>query len=697
MTVLVIDAGTSGVRAVVVRADGSVAAEVHVEVLPSSPASGMVELDAVATADAARTTATAVLDRVGTVDAVGITNQRATTIVWDARTGEPTGPGLGWQDLRTVGRCLGLRPDGVRLAPNMSATKAEWLVQHTDVPAEHLRIGTVDSWLAWVLSDGSVHVTDASNALVTGLYDPATRGWSGALLELLGIPPTAMASVGDSSGHLATATALPGAPPITALIGDQQASLAGQGCTSPGDAKLTLGTGGMLDICMGAEPGPSPQHGTFPMVAWRLDGVDTWAREAVMLAAGSCVEWLRDGLGLIDDVASSEAVAASVPDAGDVMFVPALSGLGTPMWDHGARGLLVGITRGTARGPPRPGRPRRRRPHRRRPPRRRRSRHRPGRGRAARRRWDERQPRRAPGARRRHRSTGRPIEPARGHGHRRRVPRRGRRRRLAPPRRRLRDRRAGRAHRTKRRVRPGPLRRCGRPWRGLDPRAQQPRPVSPVHSRGATRGSRPVPGTLPDRRRFLRRAGVGGALVAVGPVLVPAARFLAPAAAQTGADAALAAFAESVELVAVTAYEPGLELLSEDMAMLLQTFVSHHEEHAEAFAAVAGNAATGRPNAALLAALTPAIEAFSTQNEVLRFARDLENQLSVTCGHLLTLVEDADAVSAVATILPVESSHSATISFELDEGPEAWFPFGPLEATDIALGLDPTAFPLGAS
>lgn len=349
MTVLVIDAGTSGVRSVAIRNDGSVAAEAHVEVLPSSPAPGLVEIDAAATATAALSTARAVLAEVGAVDAVGIANQRASTIAWDARTGAPVGPGIGWQDLRTVGRCLALQPEGIRLAPNMSATKAEWLAQHADLPAEHLRIGTVDTWLAWVLSDGAAHVTDASNALVTGLYDPVGRSWSDDLLGLLRIPSTAMATVGDSSGPVTPATALPGAPAISALIGDQQASLVGQGCIAAGDAKLTLGTGGMLDVCMGAEPGPAPRHGTFPMVAWRIAGADTWAREAVMLSAGTCVEWLRDGLGLIDDVAASEAVAASVPDAGDVMFVPALSGLGTPAWDHGARGLLVGITRGTTR------------------------------------------------------------------------------------------------------------------------------------------------------------------------------------------------------------------------------------------------------------------------------------------------------------------------------------------------------------
>jgi len=348
MTVLVVDAGTSGVRSLALRPDGTVAAEVHEEVLPSSPAPGLVELDPAATAAAALRTAATVLEQVGSVDAVGITNQRASTVAWDARTGEPAGPGLGWQDLRTVGRCLELQPTGVRLAPNTSATKAEWLVQHSSVPAEHLRIGTVDTWLAWVLSDGACHVTDASNALVTGLWEPAA-GWRDDLLDLLGVPRSALASVVDSAGVVGEARALAGAPPIAALVGDQQASLLGQGGIHRGDAKLTLGTGGMLDVCLGTEPGPQPEHGTFAVVAWRLGGVDTWGREAVMLAAGSCVEWLRDGLGIVDDVAGSEALAASVPDAGDVVFVPALSGLGTPDWDHGARGLLVGITRATTR------------------------------------------------------------------------------------------------------------------------------------------------------------------------------------------------------------------------------------------------------------------------------------------------------------------------------------------------------------
>lgn len=199
-----------------------------------------------------------------------------------------------------------------------------------------------------------------------------------------------------------------------------------------------------------------------------------------------------------------------------------------------------------------------------------------------------------------------------------------------------------------------------------------------------------------DRRSFLRRAAAGGAAVAIGSVVLPSHRFLPAAGAQRG-DPALAAFAQSIELVAVAAHQAGIELLSDDLAPVLQTFVGHHEEHAETWAVVAGEAATGEPNAALLAALTPAIESFGSQNDVLRFARDLENQLSVTWGYLLTVLQDADAVAAVATIHPVESSHAAALSYELQEGPDAWFPFGARESADLALGLDPAAVPIGPS
>ena len=349
MTALVIDIGTSGVRALAVHPDGTTSDEVHEATLPSSPHPGLVEFDPVALAATARSLAERVIAAVGGVDVVGVADQRASTIAWDARDGRPVGPGLGWQDLRTVGRCLELRAEGVPVAPNQTATKAEWLVQQSTIDPEHLRIGTVDCWIAWQLSDGDLHVTDATNAAVTGLRDVAADRWDDALLERLGIAPTAMPTVVDTVGVHGTARALPGAPPIGALVGDQQASLVGQGCTQRGMAKVTFGTGGMLDVCLGPEPGGAPQRGTFPIVAWRDGSGTTWGREAVMLAAGTSVEWLRDGLGLIDSAEESAAIAATVDDADGVVFVPSLSGTGTPVWDHGARGLLVGITRGTTR------------------------------------------------------------------------------------------------------------------------------------------------------------------------------------------------------------------------------------------------------------------------------------------------------------------------------------------------------------
>ncbi len=348
MTVLVIDVGTSGVRAVAVGDDAATGPERHVEALPSSPHPGLVEFDPVALAGASLELAREVTAEIGRVDAVGLANQRASTVVWDARTGEPIGPGIGWQDLRTVGRCLELRAAGVPVAPNATATKAEWLIARTDLAPDRLRVGTIDTWLTWQLTGGRFHVTDATNAGVTGLYDVATGGWDTEVLDRLGIPVTAMPAVVDTLGIVGDATALPGAPPVAALVGDQQASLVGQGCTQPGMAKITFGTGGMLDICLGDQP-PAVTAGTFPIVAWRSPDRTVFGLEAVMLSAGTSVEWLRDGLGIIDDADASAEVAAQVDDSDGVVFVPSLSGLGTPVWDHGARGLLIGVTRGTTR------------------------------------------------------------------------------------------------------------------------------------------------------------------------------------------------------------------------------------------------------------------------------------------------------------------------------------------------------------
>jgi len=181
----------------------------------------------------------------------------------------------------------------------------------------------------------------------------------------------------------------------------------------------------------------------------------------------------------------------------------------------------------------------------------------------------------------------------------------------------------------------------------------------------------------------------------VGTALVPATFFLPAAGAQGSGDEDLAAFAESIERFVVDVYEVGIDLVSEELAPLLQTFRGHHQEHADAWAELAGSAATGEANAVLLEALTPAIEGLSTQNEVLRFVRDLENQLSVTCGHLLTRLDDAAGVATTASILPIEASHAAELGYELQEGLDAWFPHGSYEVADIALGFDPNVFPVG--
>jgi glycerol kinase len=304
-------------------------------------------------AKAALECAQAALADGGPVGAVGITNQRASTIVWDRTTGEPVGPGVGWQDLRTAGMCLMLRDQGLRVAPNASATKLAFLLDMADPDrSRDLCFGTVDTWIAWTLSGGALHVTDLSNAAVTGLMHGDGRGWSEATLDLLRVPPSVLPTVVDSSGAIGEATALPGNPPIAGIAGDQQASLIGQGCVAPGMAKITFGTGGMLDMVLGAQRPAfetTGEAGTFPIVAWRRAGAVTWGIEAIMLSAGTNVEWLRDDLGLIDTSDASEQVAAQCDTTEGVMYVPALLGLGTPYWDYGARGTLLGITRGSER------------------------------------------------------------------------------------------------------------------------------------------------------------------------------------------------------------------------------------------------------------------------------------------------------------------------------------------------------------
>jgi glycerol kinase len=357
MSVLVVDVGTSGVRGAVVHPDGRVAHTHHVRVLPDTPFPGLVEFDAVAMAEAVVDVATASLAEGGPVEAVGIANQRASTIVWDRATGVPVAPGLGWQDLRTVGTCLELQGQGIRVAPNASATKVAAILDQADPDRRRaergeLAFGTVDTWVAWTLSGGALHVTDASNAGVTGLIHGDGSGWDPKVLDALRIPEALLPTIVDSSGVVGPAAVLSGQPAIAGLAGDQQASLIGQGCTRPGQAKATFGTGGMLDQCLGRQRPPQAARGpagTIPIIAWRRRGEVTWGLEAIMLSAGTCVEWLRDDLAIIDTAAHSAEVAGRCEETGDVWFVPALLGLGTPVWDFGARGTFVGLTRGSGR------------------------------------------------------------------------------------------------------------------------------------------------------------------------------------------------------------------------------------------------------------------------------------------------------------------------------------------------------------
>lgn len=353
MNLLVIDVGTSAVRASVVHPERGVVASQHREVLPSTPAPGLVEFDASELAAAVVEVAKAAASAIdGPIDAVGVANQRASTIVWDRNTGEPVGPALGWQDLRTVFDCLTLADQGLRVAPNLLATKAANIWNSVDPERNRdLCIGTVDSWVIWTLSQGSLHVTDSTNAALYGLLTQDQSNWDAQALTLLNIPEVSLPKVVDSIGIVGDATVLQGAPPIAGVLGDQQASLLGQSCVNPGQAKATFGTGAMLDMCLDSRPEFQTQGtgGTFPIVTRSSNGQRRWGIEAVMLAAGTNIEWLRDDLGIIASAEQSHTVASQCESSDGVSYVPALLGLGAPVWDYGARGTLLGLTRGSGR------------------------------------------------------------------------------------------------------------------------------------------------------------------------------------------------------------------------------------------------------------------------------------------------------------------------------------------------------------
>jgi glycerol kinase len=348
---LAIDVGTTSIRTALVDLEGTITAIHQQRLTVLTPQPGDVELDANEIGRIVLDLANRTLSDGGACDVVGVTNQRATTIVFDPVSGEPVGPAIGWQDLRTVIDCLILQGEGLRLMPNQSATKAKWLVAQSGRDKKELRFATVETWVTWLLTQGKVHVTDRSNAGVNGLVQLDLTTWDERILATLDLDPVMMPTIVDTMGSNGLASALPGSPPITALIGDQPASLFGLSCVTQG-AKITFGTGAMLDMVRGG-PGPTSMSvfasGCFPTVLRSRDGEVVWGVEAIVFAAGACIEWLRDDLGLLEDAAQSEALARSVDGCDGVSFVPALSGLGTPQWDFGARGGFFGITRGSTK------------------------------------------------------------------------------------------------------------------------------------------------------------------------------------------------------------------------------------------------------------------------------------------------------------------------------------------------------------
>ena len=298
------------------------------------------------------------------VAAIGITNQRETTVVWDRATGRPIDKAIVWQCRRTAQRCDELKAQGaeplVRAKTGLvvdayfSGTKIEWLLDHVDgarARAERgeLAFGTIDTWLIWKLTGGRVHATDPSNASRTMLYDIGALAWSGELCELVNVPPSVLPEVRPSSGRFGETVDFLGATlPVSGVAGDQQAALFGQGCFEAGRSKNTYGTGSFLLLNAGTTR-PELSEGLLSTVAWTVDGRTDYALEGSIFVTGAALNWLRDGLGLISDFSEAEPLASSVDDADGVVFVPALTGLGSPYWDPYARGTITGLTRGTTR------------------------------------------------------------------------------------------------------------------------------------------------------------------------------------------------------------------------------------------------------------------------------------------------------------------------------------------------------------
>lgn len=367
--ILALDQGTTSSRAIVFDETGAIRAVAQREFRQHFPQPGWVEHDAAEIWTSQRDCAQEALAACGlpaaAIAGIGITNQRETTVLWDRKTGEAVARAIVWQDRRMAPFCDQLKRDGhaadiqqrtgLVVDAYFSGTKLKWLLDNTPGARDRamrgeLAFGTVDSWLAYKLSNGQLHVTDASNASRTLLFNIRTGKWDDAMLKLLHIPASVLPTVVDSS-QIVGETACDGLPrgiPIAGLAGDQQSALFGQACLAPGTAKNTYGTGCFLLMNTGHEA-PISKHQLLTTVAWQRGGKLTYALEGSVFVAGAAVQWLRDGLGIIKSADEMEALAGSVPDTDDVYFVPALAGLGTPYWDAAARGTIVGLTRGTTK------------------------------------------------------------------------------------------------------------------------------------------------------------------------------------------------------------------------------------------------------------------------------------------------------------------------------------------------------------
>lgn len=365
--ILALDQGTTSSRAIVFDEAGTVLGAARQPTTQHFPHPGWVNQDPSEIWETTRAVAREAVAKADTnateIAAIGIANQRETTILWDRATGEPVGPAIVWQSRQTaplvqaivdrgmterIQRITGLVPDAY-----FSATKIAWLFDQdrelrSRAEAGEIAFGTVDSWLIWNLSGGTVHTTDPANASRTMLYDIHTGAWSDELLRELAIPAAVLPEVRLNTGWVCeTGTEfLETSLPVMGVAGDQQAALFGQACFAPGQAKNTYGTGSFLLMNTGTTPMPS-RHRLLTTVAWDVGDGAVFALEGAIFNTGSAVQWLRDGLGIIDTAPAVETLAASVPDAGGVVFVPALTGLGSPHWDAAARGTIIGITRGT--------------------------------------------------------------------------------------------------------------------------------------------------------------------------------------------------------------------------------------------------------------------------------------------------------------------------------------------------------------